>query len=243
VLPLTGLQPTAAHAQSTPPPQVEQRIGETLPLRTPLVDESGSAVTLGKYFHRAPVVLVFGYYRCPTLCTTLMEGVLTGLAASGLDPKTYRILGVSIDPRERAADARAKARTYRQTYANLRIDLLTGDERDTRALAQSAGVSYTYDARYAQYSHPLGFIVVAPDGRISRYFPGVAFDPREARLALIDASESRIGSWSDRIFLRCAHYDPATGRYSLAVMSMVRAACALIAVALLAWMWRRRSTR
>jgi protein SCO1/2 len=233
----------SARAQTTPAPQVMQRVGEPLPLATRLVDESGQGVTLQRYFDGAPVVLVFGYYRCPTLCTTLMEGVLTGLAATGLDRAAYRVVGVSIDPRENANDARRKAQHYRRSFGNVHIDLLTGAERETRALARAAGVSYHYDDRYDQYSHPLGFLIAAPDGRIARYFPGIAFDAREARLALVDASESRIGSWSDRIFLRCAHYDPATGRYSVAAMSFVRAGSVLIAAALALWMWRRRTLR
>jgi protein SCO1/2 len=42
------------------------------------------------------------------------------------------------------------------------------------------------------------------------------------RLALIDASDNRIGSVADRTLLYCYHYDLSTGRYSLAIMSLVR---------------------
>jgi protein SCO1/2 len=232
----------AAHAQHVPFPeaQVVQHLGDRLPLDTRLVDENGHASTLARYFGGAPVVLVFGYYRCPTLCTTLMEDVLMALSASGLAPDAYRVVAVGIDPRESAGDAKRKAAAYREAFGAVRLDLLSGSEAETRRLAAAAGVSYRYDARFDEYSHPLGFIVATPDGRISRYLPGVGFDPREVRLALVEASDAKVGSLSDLIFLRCAHYDPATGRYTVAVMSMVRAACMLIAAALGFWMWRRR---
>jgi protein SCO1/2 len=231
-----------AHATDTAG-TIIQRVGKDLPLATRLVDEDGGAVTLGRYFGEAPVVLVFGYYRCPTLCTTLMEAVLTSLSASNLAPDAYRVVGIGIDPRETPGDAKRKASAYRRAFGGMRIDLLTGSERETRALAAAAGVSYAYDARHAQYSHPLGFVVVSPDGRVSRYFAGVAFDPREARLALVEASDSKVGSLTDRIFLRCAHYDAAAGRYTLAAMGFVRAACVLLAAALGLWIWRRRRMR
>lgn len=217
-----------------------QRVGERLPLSTQLTDESGGAVELARYFSDIPVVLVFGYYRCPTLCTTLMEGVLLGLSAAGLDRGAYRVVEVGIDPRENAGDAARKAAGYRAAFGSVPVDLLTGSEAATKSVANAAGFTYAFDTRYAQYSHPLGFLIASPEGRITRYFPGVRFDPRELRLALIDASQSRIGSLSERIFLRCAHYDPVAGRYSVAVMSIVRAVSLVLVVLFGAYLWRSR---
>ncbi len=241
VLVLLLLTLPAAHAAPTPESGVVQRVGATLPLDVTLTDERARASRLGRYFGDVPVVLVFGYYNCPTLCTTLMEGVLLGLDATGLARDSYRVVGVSIDPREGPLDAMRKAAAYRDTFSGIEIDLLTGAEAEMRRLAAAAGYTYTFDRRFDEYSHPLGFVVVSPHARVARYFPGVAFDSSEVRLALIEASEARIGSLSERIFLRCAHYDPASGRYSFAVMSAVRALCGVLIAILAVWIWRRRA--
>jgi protein SCO1/2 len=228
-------------AFAAPSADVVQHVGAALPLDVRLADERGHEAALARFFGDVPVVLVFGYYNCPTLCTTLMEGALLALDATGLPGEADRVVGVSIDPRERALDALRRAAAYRETFDAVRLDLLTGREAEVRRLAAAAGYTYAFDTRFDQYAHPLGFMVVSAGGRIARYFPGVAFDSREVRLALIEASEARIGSLSERIFLRCAHYDPASGRYSFAVMSAVRALCLLVFAILGFWMWRRRA--
>jgi protein SCO1/2 len=231
----------AARAAPAPDFGVAQRVGASLPLDVTLSDERGRESRLSRFFGDVPVVLVFGYYKCPTLCTTLMEGVLLGLDATGLARDSYRVVGVSIDPRERPLDALRKAAAYRDTFGGIDIDLLTGTEAETRRLAAAAGYTYTFDRRFDEYSHPLGFVVVSPHARIARYFPGVVFDSGDVRLALIEASEARLGSLSERIFLRCAHYDPASGRYSFAVMNAVRALCGVLIAILALWIWRRRA--
>lgn len=222
---------------------VEQRPGARLPLDTTFLDESGSARQLAAYFGATPVVLVFGYYRCPTLCTTMMESVLTSLAATQLAQSAYAVVGLSIDPREGPPDALRKARAYRAAYEGLPLSLLTGTREASTRIAKAAGVSYAYDSAVDQYAHPLALMVVAPDGRISRYFGGVRFEPRELRLALVEAAQGRIGTLTERIFLKCAHFDPATGRYTIAALWFVRGGVLLTLAALAAIVWRRRSRR
>ncbi|MGZ5230841.1 MAG: SCO family protein [Burkholderiales bacterium] len=235
----------AVHAQANAPSsaaELVQRPGALLPLDVVLQDETGRERPLSHYFGRVPVVLVFGYYRCPTLCTTLMEGVLLGVSATGLPDNAYEIIGVSIDPRERPEDAARKAALSRSVHERAPLHLLTATAPASSELARAAGFRYAYDSRFDQYSHPLAFLILTPDGHVSRYFPGVRFEPRDVRLALIEASGERIGSLSDRIFLRCAHYDPAAGRYNVAVMAFVRGASVLLIAALALWMWRQRKS-
>ncbi len=227
-----------------PPPQVQYQPhpGEHLPMDAAFTDDNARNVRLGAFFDERPVVLVLGYYHCPNLCSTLMDGVLEALADVRLPPDAYRVLGVSIDPAEDAALAAHKKNTYAPLLARAGGDLhlLTGNARDIGALTQSAGLSYAYDAATRQYAHPAGFLVATPDGRISHYFPGVRFDARALRLALVEASDGRIGSPAERLFLLCSHYDPATGRYSGAAMALVRALCLAVLAALVLWLWRAR---
>lgn len=236
----TGVQPLAYPAP--PQAQYQQRLDARLPLAGEFTDDNGQPIRLGVFFSKRPVVLVLGYYHCPNLCSTLMDGVLESLAEVRLPPHAYRVLGVSIDPSEDATLAARKKASYAllSAHAGGELHLLTAAKPQIDALAHSAGFQYSYDASTRQYAHPAGFLIATPEGRISHYFMGVRFDPRDVRLALVDAASGRIGSPVDRLLLLCSHYDPATGRYSTAAMAVVRAACLAVLAALSVWIWRAR---
>lgn len=220
-----------------------QRLDAQLPLQTALRDESGRAVRLGDYFGATPVVLVLGYYQCRELCSTVLDGVVESLARAELPPSDYRLVAVSIDPRDGPAAARAKEATYRPLLGGGEAHFLTGTAAATARLAAGVGFPYRWDAEHRQYVHPAGFAVITPKGRIARYFLGVRFAPRDLRLAVVDASGGRVGSPAEALLLLCSHYDPETGRYSVAVMSVVRAVSVALAVLLGGWMWWRRKGR
>jgi protein SCO1/2 len=119
---------------------------------------------------------------------------------------------------------------------------LTGAEPQIRQLAEAVGFRYAYDPRTKQYAHASAIMVLTPGGRLSRYFYGIEYAPRDLRLGLVEASENKIGSPADQILLYCYHYDPSTGKYSAIVMNIVRLAGALTLLifgSLLIWMWRR----
>jgi protein SCO1/2 len=236
------LQISCAHAGPLalpPAPQAGfvQRLDARLPLAAGFTDDTGAPVRLAHYFAERPVVLVLGYYQCPNLCTTLMEGVLHTLAGLGLPRDAYRIVEVSIDPAETPALAARKKLSYQPMLGRRGGDLhlLTGTPAAIAQLAASAGLRYSHDEKAKQYAHPAGFLVATPDGRIARYFMGVDFNAEDVRLALVEASSWRIGSVADRLWLLCAHFDPAGSRYSIAAMSAVRLACLLVLLLLAGW--------
>jgi protein SCO1/2 len=235
----------AVHAQAQPSLRLlefDQRLGAPLPLDAAFTDQAGAPVSLGRYFGKRPVILVLGYYHCPMLCSTVMNGVLESLRGIDAD---YEAVAVSIDPHETAADAAGKYASYQgllQPGRQDRLHLLTGAAGPIADLARAAGFPYQYDPATGQYGHPAGFMIATPDGRISRYFPGVRFDARNARLALVEASAGRLGSLADRLVLLCSHYDPRSGKYNVAVMDLARAGgmATLAALCLLVFLARRR---
>jgi protein SCO1/2 len=248
---------------------IEQHLGANLPLDAPFVDAAGRAVRLGDYFRdprsrlAVPVVLVLGYYRCPNLCETEMEGVVQALSDSGLPHRAYRVLTVSIDPEETAADAEARrridlqvaelasARTIENGKDALILDALVGPATSIERLATQTGFVFARSAptRALQataaesgraFAHAAGFLVATPDGRISRYFLGVRQDPVALRRAIDDASGDSIGSAVDSLLLLCAHFDPTLGRFSATVMLGLRLLGMGLAVLLVVWIWRHR---
>jgi protein SCO1/2 len=227
------LQAQGVPAQTMPAPLREigfdQNIDQKLPLDARFRDEDGRTVTIGSYYGRRPVVLAFVYYTCPMLCTQVLNAITSTVATLSLDAgKDFDLVFVSIDPRETPAQAAAKKAEYLHRYKRPGTDagwhFLTGDEPQIKRFAHAAGFKYVWDQQTQQFAHPTGVIVTTPDGRLARYLFGIEYGPRDLRLALVEASEGKVGSVVDNLLLYCYHYDPMTGRYGIYVMRTLRIA-------------------
>jgi protein SCO1/2 len=224
---------TPAQAQTTSkdiPANValQQRLDTQLPLDLMFRDESGQVVRLSKYFGKKPVLINFMYYRCPMLCSMVMEGISSSLSELKFTVGTeFDVITVSIDPRDRPRDARLMKDKYVKRYGRMTAEggwhFLTGHETAIKTLANAAGFIYSYDLQSDQFGHAAALLVITPDGRISRYFSGFEYKPRDVRLALVEASRGKVGNAVDQVLLLCYHYDPATGKYSRNAMNFVRA--------------------
>src|SRR5205823_2895047 len=153
-----------------------------------------------------PVVITPVYYECPTLCSVVLQGVVGALKSTGLRlGEDYRIVTFSIDPNETAAQANEKRLEliHALGYPSGRSgwDFLVGDESSIVPLTQALGFKYKYDADLKQYAHAATFMVLTPDGKISRYLYGVQYPPRDVRLALVEASGGKVGTAFDRVVL------------------------------------------
>jgi protein SCO1 len=230
-----GLLATAARGQNftddiSVKVGLDQKLNAQVPLDLSFRDETGNAVRLGDYFEKKPVILVLAYYQCPNLCTLVLNALLTSAQDLKFDAgKDFEIVVVSFDPRETATLALAKKRTYTQRYGRPQDaggwHFLMGQEPAIAQLAHTVGFRYIFDPQSMQYAHPSAIMVLTPDGKISRYFAGIEYPPKELRMALVEASNRRIGSLTDQLFLLCFHYDPLTGKYGLAIMRVIRIAC------------------
>jgi protein SCO1/2 len=142
--------------------------------------------------------------------------------------RDYHVISVSIDPRETTDMAAAKKETYVRSYhragAAAGWHFLTGSPESGAALTKAVGFRYRYDPASDQFAHASGIMILTPQGRISRYFYGIDFPPRDLRLSLVESSQNRIGTVVDQVLLLCFHYDPATGRYGLAISAVLRLA-------------------
>lgn len=247
--PLLAQAPVASPARDV---GIDQHLGTTVPLDAVFRDEAGRSVRLGSYFGKRPVVLAMVYYRCPMLCTQVLNGLLQSAQSVKLSlGEDYDIVTVSFDPRETPALAAAKkaryVRSYRREGAERGWHFLTGDKTSVERLARAVGFRYRYDAGADQFAHASGIILLTPEGQIGRYFYGIDYRPQDLRLGLVECSQGKIGSKVDQLLLLCYHYDPQAGRYNLAVDRALRAAGGLTVLLLggfLALMYgqeRRRS--
>jgi protein SCO1/2 len=207
----------------------DQRLGTQLPLEVEFRDEEGRSVQLAEYFTNRPVVLMLAYYGCPNLCPLALEGLVKSLKPLSFDAgKEFSIVIASIDPNEGPGLAATNKEKYLRRYGRPGAErgwhFLTGEKESIERLTQAVGFRYTYDSKQNQYAHSTGIVVLTPRGEVSRYFYGIEYAPRDLRLSLIEASSNKIGSPVDQLLLFCYQYDAATGKYSLAIMNVLRLA-------------------
>lgn len=232
----------SAENSKTVPPQlknvgIDQRLNNQVPLDLVFRDETGRTVRLGDYFGKKPVILSLIYFNCPQLCPMVENGLLESLKDVQFSiGDQFNVLTVSFDPKDSPSQALAKRFAYLSTYnrkgAAEGWHFLTGDEASIAALTKAVGFRYHYDPKIDQFSHATAIMVLTPQGKVARYFYGIRYPAGAVRLALVEASEGKIGSPVDAVMLYCSHYNPATGKYSL-LISRVLFIAALVTLILL----------
>jgi protein SCO1/2 len=244
------VHPAPAAAQFTDPTQgigvkpellkevgIDQKLNGSVPLDLAFRDEHGNSVELAQLFAGKPVILTLVYYNCPMLCTQVLNALDRSMETMPLEiGKDFNVVTVSIDPTDRPVMADAKHAMYAGMYgrpgAQYGWHFLVGDEPQIKQLADAVGFRYAYDPDSKQYAHASTIIVLTPEGRISRYLYGIQYPHRDLRLALVEASEGKIGSPVDSILLFCYHYDPHTGKYGLLISHVIQASGGLTVLAL-----------
>ena len=254
--PLYGARPSSGTSANGLPRalkevKIEQKLNEQLPLDLVFRNEQGEQVRLGDYFNKKPVVLSLVYYQCPMLCNQVLNGMVTSFKVLNFKAgEEFDVVTVSFDPLETPELARAKKQTYvdylpeaKRSGAGRGWHFLTGDQENIRQLTDAIGFHYYFDAATDQFAHASAIFVATPQGKLSHYFYGIEYSPKDLRLSLVEASANKIGSPVDQLLLYCYHYDPATGKYGAVVMNMVRlgGVATLIAIGIMFVVMRRRT--
>jgi protein SCO1 len=229
-----------ATAQDAPVDVVE-RLGERIASAQFMDSESHRVQLRDLTAREKPVVLTLIYFDCPMLCSLVQKGVIKALNGTGLRlGEDYYGVTVSFSPKDTIPEARLRQGGYLQTLRNAgkahpaHWPFLIGGDTAIRTLADSVGFRYRYDKESGQYEHPAVSIVLGPDGRISRYLYGVELSPRDLRLAVVEASQGKVGTSLDRVILRCFRYDPASRRYHLYVIGALQYGAGFFGAALVA---------
>jgi protein SCO1/2 len=233
-VPKTGLVTENGSSSLLKEVKFDQHLGVQLSLDTEFRDESGKTVKLREYFGKRPIVFALVYHECPMLCNVVLNNMVSSLRSLEFTPGVeYDVLTISIAPHETSALASAKRRGFVTKFQRMETlnhwHFLTGDEPNIRKIADEVGFNYAYDPKSGQYAHASGIMILTPEGKVSRYFYGVDYPTRDLRFGIMEASEEKIGSPIAQVLLMCFHYDPTTGKYSLAVMRILQA-CGLVTV-------------
>ncbi len=205
----------------------EQKLDAQVPLDLRFRNERNQEVALRDLISDKPIVLTLNYLRCENLCPLELDDLAKTLAKLSFEiGDEFDVLTVSIDARETPIIAANKRMVVLQRYGRPEAEddwhFLTGTEESIQALTDTVGFYYAYDAKTDDFAHPTGVIVLTPSGRVARYLYGVGYTPRDVRLALVEASQHRIGNPVDQVFLFCFAYDAAQGRYTGVAMNFVQ---------------------
>lgn len=228
---------------------VLENLNEPIPLDLELTNHDGRRLKLRDLVKGdLPLVITPVYYACPTLCPLTLNGVVGALKSTGLRlDEDYRIITYSIDPADtpESAAARRVELLHALGFPSGRAgwSFLTGDATE---LSKSLGFEYRYVDAARQWAHQATFMVLTPDGRISRYLYGVQYPPRDVRLALVEASQGRVGTAFDRVLLTCFRWDPEKRGYQFWLKGAVRITGLVTFAALAGFMavlWRRERGR
>jgi protein SCO1/2 len=215
----------------------EQRPGTQLPREDMFRDDTGRMVRLDDLFDATPLVLVLGYFHCPNLCSVVRADLFEALRASGMMAgRDYAVVALSIDPLETSADAAAAKGDDLQRHsgwgAAQNWHYLTGTFDAVQAVAKAVGFHQRFDPERKQFAHPVGIVFATPAGLVSSYLLGVGYLPADVRRGVTQAAGGRIAAVASPVLLLCYDYNPATGRYTLAIMKLLRLAAAITAAAL-----------
>jgi protein SCO1 len=233
------LQAQYARPQLTRGVTIEQNLNSPVPLDLLFHDETGQTVPLRTYFGEKPVIFSLVYFKCPSLCPMSLRETVTSLRRMplqvGLD---YNVVVVSFDPSDTPAAALEKKNEYAKMFGRAGFNsgwhFLTGSQESISRLASAIGFGYRWDEPTKQYVHASGIMVATPEGRMSRYFFGVDYAPADLRLALADAAKHKISRPVDFILQFCFHYDPTQGKYTLAIINILKVAGCLTVLAIAA---------
>ena len=209
---------------------VKQNLGNALPLKDRFVESNGIEVPLSAFFEHRPVVMALVYYKCKMLCPQVLSGLAKTLRQVGFAPgKDYDVVITSIDPMDTPADGAAEKARFLDSLgapnAGSSVHFLTGQQGSITDLAAATGFNYVRvpgpDGKMDQFAHSSVIMIATPDGRMSKYLFGIDYQPRDVRLAVIQASTHHIGSLSDMILLYCCNYSPSAGKYTVSILRIM----------------------
>jgi len=208
---------------------ISQRLNTELPLDAVFKDETGEEKPLRAFFGKRPVVMALVYYQCPMLCSQVLTGLVRAARVLNFTPgKDYDVVVVSFDSRETPAQAAEKKAFYTKSFGHPETNgawhFLVGNPESVKQITTAVGFNYVWDVHTAQFAHASAIYLATPEGKLSKYFFGVDYSPKDLRFALVEASENRIGSVVDQVLLFCYHFDEQAAKYTPYAMGMLRLA-------------------
>jgi protein SCO1/2 len=221
---------------------IKENLGTALDLNLPFVNDQGQSVVLAQYFGgKKPVIISPIYYSCPGLCNFHLNGLVDGL--KGLDwtvGNQFDVIAVSFDAKETSDLAKNKKDNYMKVYGRPGSEsgwhFLTGNSETVKALTDSLGFKFKWSEEMKEWSHASAAIIISPEGKISRYLPGIVFEPKTLKIALNEGSQGKVGNLIDSLILYCFQYNPHKSEYTLVAFQIMKVAALFTVLVFMFWM-------
>jgi protein SCO1/2 len=218
---------------------VVEHLDEFLPDSISLINEEGEQVWLADLVDK-PTVLNFVYYRCPGICSPLMEAVAGVMDKADVEPgEDYQVLTISFDPSENIDLGIRKKGNYLKLMNNQdKVEkaktgwkFFVSDSASIARVTKATGFKYKKTGN--DFTHAASLIIVSPDGKITRYLNGLYFLPFEWKMAIVEASKGKSGPTINKVLRFCYSYDPEGQSYVLNVTKISGTLILFFAVVLL----------
>lgn len=227
--------------QQDPEIGITEKLSELLPSDITLINQHGDTVILGDLLNK-PTVVSFVYFRCPGICSPLMDGIAELIDRTDLEiGNDYQVLTISFDIRETTDLALQKKQNYlNMVQAEGAYEgwiFMTGDSANISRITTSAGFHFKRAGN--DFIHTAALIVISPEGKITRYLNGTDFLPFEFKMSLVEASKGQIGSTINKVLQYCFAYDPQGQQYVLNITRVSGIMITFIAVSIFIWLTLR----
>ena len=226
---------------------ITEHLDQYVPSDIMLTNQDGKLVNLKQLINK-PTVLCFVYYKCPGICSPLMNGLAEVMEATGLAlGKNYQAITISFDSRETYDLGQKKRLNYLKKLKGQDPSgwtFLTGDSANIAKVTKALGFGYKFVNN--EFMHEGALIMISPDGKITRYLKGISFVPFEFKLAVYEASQGKSAPTIIKVLKYCYSYDRKTERYSLDVTRITATLTIIFAVSLLLYLLirgRRKNTK
>jgi len=214
---------------------IDEKLGQFIPLDLTFYDENGNPVSLKQLIH-TPIILAPVFYRCPNVCSFLLfnlTGVINKLPSE--PGKEYQVWTVSFDETEKPDLAFEKKKMYlkmiEKPFPEDAWRFLTGDKENIHKLTDAIG--FHFKKQGEDFLHPVTLVILSPDGKITRYMYGTEFLPFDLKMALLEASEGRVGPTLSKVLRFCFSYDPKGRKYVFNTLKVTGIVTLLFALSLI----------
>lgn len=234
---------------------VDEKLGWSVDTSISLIDEDNISLPLSKLMLTGkPAIIVPVYYDCPSLCGINQNQLAAQLKKLELKAgKDFTVISFSINPEENNAMAHhtkesywrlLKPAGYQKEMYNAGWRFTVAERDSIERLTQSTG--FKYEKRGRDFAHAASVIFLSPKGKITRYLYGTQYSELDLKLALMEAAEGKIGSFTDHVLMYCYSFDPEQKRFSLIswrVMQIGSFATALFMITLIGLLWYKEKRK
>jgi protein SCO1/2 len=228
---------------------VNEKLGEYVPLDLTFIDEDGQSRTLKEYMDGKPTIISLNYFRCAGICTPQLEDMAKMLSKLDLSENTdYKVLTISFAPDETPPLAKAKRKTMfdamSRPYVKDAWHFLLSENNSSAILADKVGFTYKKEvspAGVVEWIHAATLIIIAPDGKITRYLNGIEQLPFDVKMAVLESAQGKVGPTIAKTLLYCFAYDPKGKTYVFAWEKI--AATVILTITIIFFIWLIRAGR